>query len=440
VSPSLPPGSFNAHWFNFFNAVSFQIMMGAPIILFTKSLGASSTVIGIVASFTPLMTIFQLPAARFLDRFGYREFVLMGWGLRTVLIFVIAAVPMLSFLDAQSKMAVLLATLFLFNLLRGISSAAWMPWIAELIPESRRGRFLSLDQLFMYAGCLVSLAVSAVVMAGQVDPWEYSLVFFMSAFGGVMSLVFIKRIPEVSSQESVKRSSTPVPWKEMLSYPPFLQILVFNILYMAVVGSLGVFTVEYMKEMMGFEVSAVLVLSAFSFVGALMALPFCGRVIDRTGSKPLLLMATLLFFVVIFAWFLLASSVLPPSFVLVACLNLATGAASAIFNLANVRIVMATMPEMGRNHFFALFTVITSLGLGASPVVWGLTLDAIGTIDIAAGVFTFKRHSVYFLALLVFNMFSALSIRWLAENPSANSREPNLVYARLKRGSKFWHR
>jgi hypothetical protein len=37
-------------------------------------------------------------------------------------------------------------------------------------------------------------------------------------------------------------------------------------------------------------------------------------------------------------------------------------------------------------------------------------------------------------------MFSALAIRWLAENPSANSREPNLVYARLKRGSKFWHR
>jgi len=440
VNPTLPPGSFNAHWYNFFNALSFQIMMGAPIILFTKSLGASSTVIGIVASFTPLMTIFQLPAARFLDRFGYREFVLMGWGLRTVLIFVVASVPMLSFLDDQSKMAVLLAILFIFNLLRGISSAAWMPWIAELIPEARRGRFLSLDQLFMYAGCLISLAVSAVVMAGQVDPWEYSLVFFVSALGGVMSLVFIKRIPEVSSPDSVKRSSTPVPWRAMMAYPPFLRIIVFNLLYMAVVGSLGVFTVEYLKETIGFDVSTVLVLSGFSFIGALIALPFCGRFIDRTGSKPLLIAATALFFFVILGWFLLSSSVLPPSFILVACLNLVTGAASASFNLGNVRIVMATMPEMGRNHFFALFTVITSLGLGASPVVWGLTLDAIGTIDIAAGIFTIKRHSVYFLALLVFNILSALAIRLLVENPSAQSQEPNLVYARLKRGSKFWHR
>ncbi len=436
----IPKGSFNAHWFNFFNAVSFQIMMGAPIILYAKSIGASSTVIGIVASFTPLMTVFQLPAARFLDRFGYREFVLMGWGLRTVLIFVVALIPLMGFLDASSKMAVLLAMLFVFNLLRGISSAAWMPWIASLIPESRRGRFLSLDQLFMYAGCLVSLAASAVVMAGRVDPWEYSLVFFISAVGGALSLTFIKRIPEVASPESVKISSTPVPWRTMLGYRPFQRILIFNILYMVVVGSLGVFTVEYLKECLHFDVATVLILSGFSFVGALVALPFCGRVIDQTGSRPLLLLATAVFFLVIVGWFFLSSGILPAAFLVVALLNIAAGAASASFNLANVRIIMATMPEMGRNHFFALFTVITSLGLGASPVVWGLTLDAIGSIEIVAGLFTFRRHSIYFLALLVFNVLSGIAIRFLEESPTSGPAEPNIIYGKLKRSPRVWHR
>jgi MFS family permease len=440
LSTSFPKGSFNAHWFGFFNAVSFQIMMGAPIILFTKSLGASSTVIGIVASFTPLMTVFQLPAARFLDRFGYREFVLMGWGLRTVLIFVISAIPLLSFLDNPSKMAVLLAALFLFNLLRGISSAAWMPWISALIPEETRGRFLSLDQLFMYAGCLVSLGVSSLVMAGRVDPWEYALVFFVSAIGGVISLVFIKKIPEVTSAETVRNSSAPVPWRTILAYQPFQRILLFNLLYMVVVGSLGVFTVEYLKENLKFEVSTVLLLSGFSFVGALIALPFCGQVIDRTGSKPFLSVATAAFFMVILGWFLLSAGLLPAAFVSVAFLNLAAGAASASFNLANVRIIMATMPEMGRNHFFALFTVITSLGLGASPVVWGLTLDAIGSLEVVTDLFTLRRHSFYFLALLVFNLLSWIAIRSLKESPGNGKAEPNLIYARLKRSPRVWHR
>ncbi|MFY8216745.1 MAG: hypothetical protein ACOVMP_09130, partial [Chthoniobacterales bacterium] len=104
-----PPGAFNVHWFQMFNAVAFQIMMGAPIILFAKSLGASSTVLGIVAAFTPLMTVMQLPAARFLDRCSYRQFVLMGWGTRTIFIFVVAAIPLLGFLDNLSKLCSLLA-------------------------------------------------------------------------------------------------------------------------------------------------------------------------------------------------------------------------------------------------------------------------------------------------------------------------------------------
>jgi hypothetical protein len=261
-----PDGSFNAHWFQLFNAVSFQIMMGAPIILFAKSLGASSTVLGIVASFTPLMTVFQLPAARHFDRYGY------------------------------------------------------------------------------------------------------------------------------------------------------------------------------LREQSHFDVATVLYLSALSFVGALVVLPFTGSVIDGLGSKPLMRMGTGGFFVVIALWCLIAAGVLPCSVWLVDGLNFLAGAASANFNVANVRITMATMPEMGRNHFFALFTVITSLGLGAAPVAWGVTLDVIGGYEVVTGIFHWKRHSIYFLALLVLNAIAFAYIRRLHESPAAGRMEPTLIYGRLKRLPRIWHR
>jgi hypothetical protein len=73
--------------------------------------------------------------------------------MRNVLIFLVAGIPLARFLDDTSKLTALLALLFFFNLLRGISSAAWMPWIAQLIPEEVLGRFLSVDQFFMYLGC-----------------------------------------------------------------------------------------------------------------------------------------------------------------------------------------------------------------------------------------------------------------------------------------------
>jgi len=441
VNPAIqkyPPGSFNAHWFSLCNALSFQIILGAPIILYAKSIGASSTVLGIIASFTPLMTVFQLPAAQFLGRYGYKQFVLMGWSLRTIFIFLITAVPLAVFLDGTSKLAVILASLFVFNLLRGISSAAWMPWMATLIPEEIRGRFLSLDQIFMHVGSLLALVASAAVMAGTVQAWEYAGVFFMSAVGATLSLNFIRKIPEVAASETVRKSSEPVPWGKILAFPPFRELLVFNVLFMAVIGSMGVFTVEYLREFPKFDVSLVLYLSGLSFIGALVSLPFVGRLVDEAGSKPVMTGALMLFGATILGWFLVAAGVLPCSLWVIGGLNFFAGVAGSNFNLANVRIIMATMPEMGRNHFFALFTVITSLGLGAAPIVWGVSLDFIGTYEAVTGAFHWRRHSFYFLALFLLNLVALKLIRRLHETHGGEA--PSLVYARLRRAGKLWHR
>ena len=433
-----PRGTFNAHWFSLFNAVSFQIILGPPIIVFAKSIGASSTVLGILVSFTPLMTVFQLPAAQFLGRYGYKQFVLMGWGLRTIFIFIVMAVPLLAFLDNTSKLALVLAALFFFNLLRGISSAAWMPWIATLIPEESRGIYLSRDQIFMQTGSRLALVTSSLVMTGKVAPWEYSLVFLLSAAGATLSLFFIRRIPDVAAPESVRKSSEPGPWKAILAFPPFRKLLVFNVLFMAVIGSLGVFTIEYLREFPKFDVSLVLSLSSISFIGALVSLPFIGRLVDDIGSKPVLACALALFCVVIAGWFLIAAGFLPCSMWTVGVLNFLSGVAGANFNLANGRIVMATMPELGRNHFFALFTVITSLGLGAAPVIWGVSLDFVGTYEAVTGALHWRRHSIYFAALFVLNLLAISLIRRLHEGHGA---EPHtLIHAQLRRASKLWHR
>lgn len=437
VSAVYPKGAFNSHWFGLFNAIAFQVMMGAPIILFAKSLGASSTVLGIIAAFTPLMTVMQLPAARFLDRYSYREFVLSGWGLRTVFIFIVAAIPLLSFLDNATKMALLLAALFIFNLLRGISSAGWMPWIAALIPEEIRGRFLARDQLFMYVGSLLSLLACAAVMHGAA--WEFTAVFLISAFGGTISLWFIKRMPDAPSSEATLKSAHRVPWRAMLRYAPFLRLLGFNLLFMVVVGSLGVFTVEYLREYQKFGDGLVLTLSCVSFVGPILSLMVTAGIIDTVGSKPILRVALCGFVLVLAGWILIAGGVLPCTIPLVLTLNFISGLAAANFNVANSRIMYSTVPEMGRNHFFALFTVITSLGLGAAPVMWGVTLDAIGTYELETGWFTWRRHSIYFVVLLIIDLVAIFAVSGLTEK-KRTSKEETVLEGRMRRLSRIWMR
>src|SRR5205823_9734987 len=140
---TFPPGLHNAFLFSGFNALSYQLVLSSPMVLYAKTLGASATVLGIIAGMMPLLVIFQIPAASYIPRLGFKRFVYAGWGTRVLFIFAMALVPLTGgFLDARNRLALMLVLLFCFNLSRGISSCAWLPWITALVPSTLRGRYL----------------------------------------------------------------------------------------------------------------------------------------------------------------------------------------------------------------------------------------------------------------------------------------------------------
>ena len=416
-----PPGALNINGFSFFNAVSFQIVLGAPVILFAKSLGASSFLLGTIAALTPLLNILQLLAARFLHRTGYKRFVLAGWGARTFFTLCIAAIPVWPGLTISVRLWLLVGALFGFNLLRGFSAGAWLPWLTALVPEQVRGRFLSRDNAFMHLGCLVALLVSAWVMAGPVEAGEYAAVFGIGLVAALLSLWFVHRIPEAESPEDRIRSGAPVPWGAMLRHAPFARLLWFTTIYMTVIGSFGVFTVEYLVVREKFGEATILLLGSLSFVGALVGLAITAPRLDVTGSKPWLRRGLVLMALVIFGWFALAAGLLPGWPGLVGGLNFLGGLAGAVFGVANTRIVMVSVPAMGRNHFFALFTVVCGLGLGGAPMAWGAVLDALGSLEVAAGPLSINRYSLYFAALALLACWDVRLIPGLREGVSVGS-------------------
>ena len=100
-----PAGLPNVFVFAIFNALSFQIVLGGPMVLYAKSLGASATVLGIIAGMMPLLVIFQIPAAKHVSRVGYKKFVFAGWGTRVGFIFAIALIPLSGgFLDTATQL------------------------------------------------------------------------------------------------------------------------------------------------------------------------------------------------------------------------------------------------------------------------------------------------------------------------------------------------
>src|SRR5260370_28240128 len=149
-----------------------------------------STKISIVAALAPLLTVLQLPTAYFIPKIGYKRFVLLGWFSRTLTVFSLALLPLVVAFDNPTKSSVMLMALFIFNVLRGISTGAWLPWLTTLIPEERRGHFLRRDQTYMQVGGLLAMALSTAVLWSSGKSWRVSIFFFLRGFAASLDFVF----------------------------------------------------------------------------------------------------------------------------------------------------------------------------------------------------------------------------------------------------------
>jgi MFS family permease len=121
-------------------------------------------------------------------------------------------------------------------------------------------------------------------------------------------------------------------------------------------------------------------------------------------------------------WLLLAGKYLAPTPLMVLGLQFCMGLGASVFNMSNVRLAMVVTPEMGRNHFFALYSVVANLSLGISPIVWGILIDAFATLDYSMHSFHWNRFSVFFLgSAIMFVITTYLKLK--LEEPAARPVE-----------------
>ncbi len=418
----MPSGIANAYAFSVFNALSFQMVLGGPMVLYAKSLGASATVLGLVTGLMPIMTVAQLPAARFIPRVGYKRFVVGGWTTRVMFIVGMAMVPGATWLNEGSRLALVMALLFAFNLSRGISSCAWLPWITQWVPATVRGRYLTVDQAFVNGASATAFVLAAVLLGPSAGPWRYALVFGFSAAAGFASLVFLRRMPDVPVPPEEGGGKGEVPWGALAAHPPFRRLLELNVAWSLAFGGLTTFIVSFLKSGGGMGERAVLMVMSLSFAGGLASYAVAAGRMERVGSKPVLGLTMALGMASTLGWMLVAGGVMGGGAWWPCLLAFVVGLCNALFSVANNRLAMVIVPAMGRNHFFAIFAVVWQLTLGMSPVLWGILLDAMGERSGAWLGVGWNRYSVFFgLAAAAFGWAFHLARR--LEEPKAGTAD-----------------
>lgn len=413
----------NAFLFQIFNTSSFYLIMGLPMMLYFKKLGASATVLGVVAALGALMNIFQIPAARFVERIGYRKFVLRGWTSRSLMIAGVAAVVSLPLrTDESTRQILVLFLLFLFNIARGISLSGYLPWISAIVPESVRGRFLTIDQAASQAALLLTVAGSAVYLQLMDSAAAFGALFVVSLILAGLSLLYLKKIPDAPIPAAVREGAEEVPWKAMLGHGPFLKVVIFHAIMMLALSGGGLIFIPFARDQLGVSDSKFMILHLIW--GSLFVLTSLatGRMLDRVGSRPVLGLAALILGLHWLGWAAVAAQVLPFGWGTILLQQATAGVGLALYNSAQMRLLMATVPVMGRSHFFALFSVAASLVAGLAPLGWGLLTDAMVGLKYG-GEFQINRFVILYGVLLLILIPAMIALGRIEEARAKTTEE-----------------
>jgi len=393
------------------------------MMLYFKKLGASATVLGVIAALGALMNIFQIPAARFVERIGYRTFVLRGWISRSFMIGGVALVVSLPLpVDESTRQILVLFLLFLFNIARGISLSGYLPWISAIVPESVRGRFLSMDQAASQSALLLTVALSAVYLQWTERASAFGALFAASLLLAGMSLIYLKRIPDAPVSPAAKEGGEEVPWRAMLQHGPFLKLVIFHSMMMLALSGGGLIFIPFARDQLGCSDSKFMILHLiWGSIFVLTSLA-TGKMLDRVGSRPVLGLSALIFGIHWLGWGAVAAHLLPFQWGIIFFQQATAGVGLALYNSAHMRLLMGTVPAMGRSHFFALFSVAASLVAGLAPLGWGLLTDAMRSVKFGTGV-EVNRFVILYVTMTLILIPAMVALRRIEEARASTTEE-----------------
>lgn len=278
------------------NTVSYVFVAGNLLTLLALGLGASSTVIGILAAFAYVSYLF-MPLAKFLvPRWGLVRTWGVAWVLRYVFGAFLVGSPLLALAGQTGwAMALLLGSNLLFHVFRGLGLVSISPLSNELSAGKDRGEFLSRKTILVSLSSLVSGLVLGLGLGSRASPWAYVVFIALGTILGGVSAFLIFRIPEPAGTREGARTPFLQDLRTGLAKKSFRNFMITYAL-MVFLTSLGrPFLLVYAKQVYGYGDDLAMLFTVIGSLGVIAMGQLSRIVLDRLGAKPLLVIFTLAF-------------------------------------------------------------------------------------------------------------------------------------------------
>lgn len=377
-------------------ATIFSNITGEVLLInFLLQLGATPVEIGLLSSI-PLLVNFLQPLGAYLgDRTSSRnKYILLNFGLSRLLwLILVGGIAWFCCSNTKPHQLVIwtLAVILVTHILEALGSSAWFSWMAALVPPRLRGRYFG----FRNSAASLTNFLSVPLLGFAVSVWPggaiegYGVLLVLGVVNGLISLACqfwmvdvnpqISRFDEALHPDEQNTSSHPLKKLSIFKDLNFGKYLLYLGLWTFAMNLSAPFFNLYLLKNLGLDLSTVTIYTSLIFGANLVMLVFWGKLADRVGNRPLLMLVGVLIAVTPFLW-LGAGADSVSVWVRLPLIHLVSGGFGAVLDLCNVNIQMKVAPLERPSQYFALAAAVTGVSGGLGSIVGGFLaqLDLMG--------------------------------------------------------------
>ena len=361
------------------NVFSWQCIAGPAMVLFARALNMPPAWVGLLLSFLPismLVVVFTVPLVEWL---GPRKLLLWTWLARNVLSLSVFLVPWaISRWGEAGGWQVLLFATLAFSLIRAVGVGAWYPWQHEIVPRPLLGSYLSIEAAMSQVIIIVlALAMALVLGLGQ-GLSRFFLIYAAGIGAGFWSVQLIRKIPGGESGiVEIGASGRRPALREALADGEYRRFFVLAMLGTGSVMWLNAASVMYLRDMLFYSETRIMLLLAAGGIGVACTVHFWGRAADRFGSVPAMIQLLAAHALLAFCWWGLL-----PGGRLTGLLAVPVIVFTTIFNGAFTMVsasgMLCRVRDEGRVAYTSLWILGVSTANGLPPILAGLLIDYLG--------------------------------------------------------------
>jgi HEAT repeat protein/MFS family permease len=393
---------------------------GSAFVLFLSELGLSKSQMGSLLSLLPFSNLIALFVAPTVARYGYKRSFVASWSLRTgVTVFMLLTPVVSSSFGTQVLLLYVTVIVAIFAIWRSIGMTARLPWVQEFVPDSVRGKFSAVSNMFAQLTAFI-----AVIVAGYVIERSVGLTGFMILFavGTLFGAIAVWSGSHVSGGAPTQGASAgrAAHWDMLKAVRDrnFLLFLVGVGLIILATGPLGSFVPLFMQEDVGLSQGQVVWLQNGALLGGLVFSFMWGWLADRYGGKPVMTSGIALLALTPIFWFAMPRDSAASLYVALVIAFL-LGAAGVGWEIGSMRLrFVAVIPPDRKANYQALYYAWIGIVGGLSQLMGGRILDASAGISGEFLIFSLDSYSILFFLGIILPILAGLLLgRVRADSP-----------------------